>query len=456
MENWQKIFDQMIRMDEDRPDNQSSMRRILRALQHRNYRLFFGGQGISLIGTWLTRVATSWLVYRLTDSALLLGVVGFAGQIPTFLLAPLAGVLVDRWNLHRILVITQALSMIQSFLLAILALTGVITVWHIIILNVFQGLINAFDTPARQAFVVEMVEDKKDLANAIALNSSMFNAARLLGPAVAGVLIAAVGEGICFLIDGVSYLAVIASLLAMTIATRKTAKAAPEVLHGLREGYNYAFGFAPIRAILLFLALVSLMGMPYTVLMPVMAKDVLHGEAHTLGFLTAAAGMGALAGAVYLASRKSVLGLGKIIALAGSGFGLALAAFSLSRRLWLSLLLMLLTGFGMMVHMASSNTVLQTIVDDDKRGRVMSFYAMAFLGMAPFGSLFAGGLASKIGAPMTILIGGVACIFGAIIYARKLPSLREKIRPIYVRMGIIPEVAWGIQAATQLPALPEK
>jgi MFS family permease len=443
-------------MDEDRQDNEGGIKRILRALQHRNYRLFFGGQSISLIGTWLTRVATSWLVYRLTDSALLLGVVGFAGQIPTFLLAPFAGVLVDRWNRHRILVITQTLSMIQSFLLAILALTGVITVWYIIILNVFQGLVNAFDTPARQSFVVEMVEDKKDLANAIALNSSMFNSARLLGPAVAGVLIATVGEGICFLIDGISYLAVIASLLAMTITVRKAEKTVPYVLHGLREGFSYAFGFAPIRAILLFLALVSLMGMPYTVLMPVMAKDVLHGDAHTLGFLTAASGMGALTGAVYLASRKSILGLGKIIALAGSGFGLGLLAFSFSRLLWLSLLLMLLTGFGMMVQMASSNTVLQTIVDDDKRGRVMSFYAMAFLGMAPFGSLFAGGLASKIGAPPTIMIGGIACIFGAMMYARKLPSLREKVRPIYVRMGIIPEVAWGIQAATQLPVLPEK
>jgi MFS family permease len=286
-----------------------------------------------------------------------------------------------------------------------------------------------------------MVEDKKDLANAIALNSSMFNSARLLGPAVAGVLIAAVGEGICFLIDGVSYLAVIASLLAMTITARKTEKSVPYVLHGLREGFAYAFGFAPIRAILLFLALVSLMGMPYTVLMPVIAKDVLHGDAHTLGFLTAASGMGALAGAVYLASRQSILGLGKIIALAGSGFGLGLLAFSLSRLLWLSLLLMLLTGFGTMVQMASSNTVLQTIVDDDKRGRVMSFYAMAFLGMAPFGSLLAGGLASKIGAPMTIMLGGVSCIFGAIMYMRKLPVLRELVRPIYVRMGIMAEVA---------------
>lgn len=440
----------------DNDHRDQGLKAIFRALQHRNYRLFFGGQGISLLGTWLTRVATSWLVYRLTDSAFLLGVVGFAGQIPTFLLAPLAGVLVDRWNLHRILVVTQTLAMIQSFVLAVLALTGVITVWQIIILNVFQGLINAFDTPARQSFVVEMVEDKKDLSNAIALNSSMFNSARLLGPAAAGVLIAAVGEAICFLIDGLSYLAVIASLLAMTITARKAEKNSPDLLRDLREGFRYVLGFAPFRAILLFLALVSLMGMPYTVLMPVIAKDVLHGDAHTLGFLTAASGLGALAGGVYLASRKSILGLGKIIALAGSGFGFALVAFSLSRFLWLSLLLMLLLGFGMMVQMASSNTVLQTIVDDDKRGRAMSFYAMAFLGMAPFGSLLAGGLAGKIGAPMTIMLGGCACILGAMMFARKLPGLREKVRPIYMRMGIIPEVAWGIQAATQISTLSKK
>lgn len=446
----------MIQMSENRQDNEGGIKRILRALRHRNYRLFFGGQSISLIGTWLTRVATSWLVYRLTKSALLLGVVGFAGQIPTFLLAPFAGVLVDRWNRHRILVITQILSMLQSLLLALLALTNIIAVWHIIILSIVQGLINAFDTPARQSFVVEMIERKEDLANAIALNSSMVNAARLVGPSVAGILIAAVGEGLCFLLDSISYLAVIASLLAMHVAPKTTETPRHHVLQGLREGVKYAFGFAPIRSVLLLLALISLMGMPYTVLMPIFATDILHGGAHALGFLMAASGMGALVGAFFLAARKNVRGLGKLMSRTAALFGLGLIAFSLSRLYGLSLFLLFIIGFGMMVQIAASNTVLQTIVDDDKRGRVMSFYTMAFLGMAPFGSLLGGGLASKIGTPMTIMLGGIACVLGAMLFARKLPILREMVRPVYVRMGIIPEVAWEIQAATQLPSLPEK
>lgn len=443
-------------MSEDRPNNEGGLKRVLRALRHRNYRLFFGGQSISLIGTWLTRIATSWLVYRLTKSALLLGVVGFAGQIPTFLLAPFAGVLVDRWNRHRILVVTQILSMLQSLLLALLALTDVIAVWQIIILSIVQGIINAFDTPARQSFVVKMVEKKEDLANAIALNSSMVNAARLLGPSIAGILIAAVGEGLCFLLDGISYLAVIASLLAMRLAPKKMETPRYHVLQGLREGVKYAFGFAPIRSVLFLLALISLMGMPYTVLMPIFATDILHGGAHALGFLMATSGMGALVGAVFLAARKNVRGLGKLMSRTAALFGFGLIVFSLSRLYGLSLFILFIIGFGMMVQIAASNTILQTIVDDDKRGRVMSFYAMSFLGMTPFGSLLGGGLASKIGAPMTIMIGGIACVLGAMLFARKLPALREMVRPIYVRLGIIPEVAWGIQAATQLPALREK
>ncbi len=423
-------------MNEAIIDTENGARRILRALRHRNYRLFFGGQSISLIGTWLTRVATSWLVYRLTKSALLLGVVGFAGQIPTFLLAPFAGVVVDRWNRHRILVVTQILAMLQSFLLAALALTGVIAVWHVVILSIVQGIINAFDTPARQSFVVEMVENREDLSNAIALNSSMVNAARLLGPSAAGILIAAVGEGLCFLLDGISYLAVIASLLAMRVAPKAAVTSQLRVLQEMREGIRYAIGFAPIRAVLLLLALISLMGMPYTVLMPVFATDILHGGAHALGFLMAASGMGALVGAVFLAARKNVRGLGKIMSRSATLFGLGLIAFSLSRRYELSLFLLSMIGFGMMVQTAASNTVLQTVVDDDKRGRVMSFYTMALLGMAPFGSLFAGAFAGKIGAPMTIMIGGIACVLGAMVFTRKLPALREVVRPIYVRMGV--------------------
>lgn len=435
--------------------NSTRLNLIFRALHSRNYRLFFGGQSISLVGTWITRTTTSWLVYRLTSSAFLLGVVGFAGQIPTFLLTPLAGVLVDRWNRHRILVVTQVLSMAQSLALAILTISGIITVWHIITLSILQGLVNAFDMPARQSFVVEMVVDKEDLGNAIALNSSMVNGARLLGPSIAGILIAIAGEGICFLIDGISYLAVIASLLAMRIVPKKVKPQGTDILQGLREGFRYALGFEPTRAILLLLALVSLMGMPYTVLMPIFATDVLHGGSHTLGFLMAASGVGALAGSIYLASRETVRGLGKIIALASAIFGIGLIGFSLSHVFLLSLLLVLVAGFGMMVQMASSNTVLQTIVEEDKRGRLMSFYTMALIGMAPFGSLLAGGLASKIGAPNTVIVGGVFCILGSILFTRKLPALRKIVRPIYVKMGIIPEVAEGIQRAAELTVPPE-
>jgi MFS family permease len=429
---------------------------LLRALRHRNYRLFFAGQSVSLIGTWMTRIATSWLVYRLTGSALLLGLVGFAGQIPSFLLAPFAGVLVDRWNRHRLLVVTQILAMIQSGALAVLALTGVINIWHVLGLSLFQGVINAFDMPGRQAFVVEMVEKREDLANAIALNSSMVNAARLLGPSIGGVIIAAVGEGWCFAIDAASYLAVIASLLLMHVAPRlRKAAEKAKVSTELRAGFAYVLGSPPIRAILLLLALVSLVGMPYTVLMPVFASTILQGGPHTLGFLMAATGVGALGGAVFLAGRRSVLGLGKILPLTAALFGAGLSSFALSRSLWLSIPLLVVTGFGFMVQMASSNTLLQTLVDDDKRGRVMSFYTMAFMGTTPFGSLLAGSLADRIGAPYTLLLGGLGCIVAALWFVSLLPRLRENVRPLYVRMGILPEMAEGIRSATQLTVPPE-
>jgi MFS family permease len=427
----------------------------VRALRSRNYRLFFGGQTISLVGTWMTRIATSWLVYRLTGSATLLGVVSFAGQIPAFFLAPLAGVWVDRWDRHRTLVVTQVLSMVQSFALAALALSGIITVGEIIWLSLAQGLINAFDMPTRQAFVVQMVESREDLGNAIALNSSMVNAARLIGPSLAGIVIAGVGEGYCFLIDGISYIAVIVSLLLMRIAAAAPRRAPRRVLEELAEGWRYVAGSAPIRSILLLLALVSVVGMPYTVLMPIFASDILHGGAHTLGFLMGASGAGALAGAVTLAMRRSVLGLGRRIAVATALFGGSLLAFSLSRWLWLSLLVLPLTGFGMMQQLASSNTILQTIVEDEKRGRVMSFYSMAFMGMAPFGSLVAGGLASWIGAPVTLAIGGAMCVAGSLWFARKLPGIRAMVRPIYAQLGILPEVALGIQQASALETPPE-
>ncbi len=428
---------------------------VVRALRHRNYRLFFGGQGISLIGTWMTRVATGWLIYRLTHSPFLLGLVSFSGQIPILFLGPMAGVWVDRWNRHRVLVITQILSMLQSFALAILALTGAITVLDVILLNLFQGVVNSFDMPARQAFVIEMVEHREDLGNAIALNSSLVNGARLIGPSIAGLVIAAIGEGYCFLIDGFSYMAVIASLLAMSVTAQSARRVREAVISELREGWNYVRGFRPIWSILLLLALVSLVGMPYTTLMPIFAGSILHGGPHTLGFLMAASGVGALIGAISLAARRSVLGLGRIIPMTAGAFGGALIVFAASRQLWLSLLLLVVTGFGFMQEMAASNTILQTIVDDEKRGRVMSFYSMAFQGMAPFGSLIAGASASRIGAPHTLMIGGSICILGAALFAIQLPRLRQLVRPIYMRIGIIPEVARGIHAASVLQEPPE-
>ena len=413
---------------------------IFRALKHRNYRFFFIGQSISLIGTWMQQIAMSWLVYRLTNSAFLLGLVVFFGQIPAFILMPFAGVIADRHNRRNILVITQSLAMLQAFILSALVLTNRIEVWQIIILSMFLGLVNSLDMPVRQAFTVEMIENREDLGNAIALNSSMVNAARLIGPSVAGIVIAALGEGLCFLLNAVSYIAVIVSLAAMKIERKKTAAAHPHVLRGLKEGFVYAFNFIPIRYILILLGLVSLTGMPYQVLMPVFARDIFHGGPATLGFLTAMAGIGALIGAFYLAGRKSVIGLIKIIALTAGVFGLGLIIFAQSRTLWFAMLIICISGFAMMVQMASSNTILQTIVEEHMRGRVMSFYTMAFMGMAPFGGLMAGSLASKIGAPKTLILGGICCVLGAFIFAGKLPLIKQRARPIYIKKGIIPEV----------------
>lgn len=415
------------------------MAQLVRALRHRNYRLFFGGQTVSLIGTWLTRVATSWLVYRLTGSELLLGVVSFASQIPMLILAPFGGVLVDRWDRRRILVVTQVLSALQSLALAVLALTNVITVSEIIVLQLVQGVINAFDTPGRQAFVVEMVEEPRDLPNAIALNSSMFNASRIIGPSVAGVLIAAVGEGWCFLIDAISYVAVIGSLLAMRFVRVQREQKRSQLIEELRVGVKYVFGFAPVRSLLLQVAIVSMMGMPYAVLMPAIAKDVLHGGAHTYGMLMTASGVGALLGTIYLASRRTVLGLGKVIVAATAALSFGLIAFALSHTLAISLAVLPIVGAGMMLQSASANTILQTVVDEKLRGRVMAFYAIAVLGMQPIGSLVAGIVADRIGSPMTVLIGAVACLLGGVRFAMKRAKLAEHIRPIYAERGVHPQ-----------------
>jgi MFS family permease len=369
----------------------------------------------------------------------LLGVVGFAGQIPTFLLAPFAGVLTDRWNKFHILVVTQVAAMLQALMLAALYFSGTIAIWHIVLLSILLGCINAFDVPARQSLVVQMVDKKEDLGNAIALNSSMVNGARLLGPSIAGMLIAFMGEGVCFLINGLSYIFVIIFLLMMRINASNGKRKNEHVLKELKEGFRYTFGFKPIKYTILMLALVSFMGMPYTVLMPVVAKEILHGGSHTFGFLMGASGLGALLGALYLASRKNAVGLGRLIPRAAIIFGAGLILFSLSRHVWLSLVLMVFIGLGMMLQMASSNTIMQTVVDDDKRGRVMSFYTMAFMGTAPFGSFLAGSLAKIIGAPNTILLGGVACIIGAIVFISKLPKFRAAIRPVYIKLGYLPQ-----------------
>jgi MFS family permease len=419
--------------------NEYSTGIIFRSLQYRNYRLFFSGQSISLIGTWMQRIAMPWLVYHLTGSAFLLGVVGFAGQIPTFLLSPVAGVLTDRWNRYRVLLVTQIISMIQATVLAWLCLGGTIQVWQIVSLSIAMGCINAFDVPARHSFVIDMVEKKQDLGNAIALNSLMFNGARLIGPSVAGIILASTSEGVCFLLNAVSYVFVIISLLMMKLKVKTVKEKGKEILIELKEGLNYTFGFAPIKYLILLLSISSLMGMSYSVLMPVFAKEILHGGSQTFGFLMGAAGFGALMGALYLASRKSVLKLGRIVPASALLFGMGLIILSFSRVFSLSVILMVFIGLGMMMQTSASNIIIQTITEDDKRGRVMSFYSMAIMGTAPFGSLIAGWLAKLIGTPGTIFTGGVATIIGALIFLRKLPELKTIVRPIYVEMGIIPE-----------------
>jgi len=434
----------------------SAFNNIFRALQYRNFRLFFFGQSISLIGTWMQAIAMGWLVYRMTNSPMLLGLVGFVSQIPAFILSPFAGIAADRFNRHHILIVTQVLAMIEALVMAALAMTGTIQVWHIIVLGVFLGCINSLDIPARQSFIFDMVESKENLSNAIALNSFMFNAARLVGPSIAGILIVAVGEGMCFLINGLSFIAVIISLLLMRLSVRPAIHAETNMLDGLKEGFRYAFGFEPIKVILLMLSVLNLMGVSYAVLMPVFAKDILHGGANTLGFLMAAAGVGALVAAVYLASRKNVLGLARMIAVSVGLFSLGIILFSISRSLWLSIALLMLVGFGFMVSTASCNIILQTISDDDKRGRVMSFYTMAFMGMAPIGSLLAGYLASTIGSTMTLIFSGLCCILAAFLFSRKLPGLKKLIHPIYRKMGIIPEIASGINTASGLSATTEE
>jgi MFS family permease len=442
-------------------EDRGAFSQLLRALRHRNFRLFFGGQFISLVGTFLTQVATIWLVYRLTHNAWWLGVVGFVGQLPLFLLAPVAGVWVDRLNRQKLLVVTQTLAMLQSFALAFLALRGIITTPEIVFLAFIQGVINALDLPARQSFIVEMVAGPEDLANAIALNSTLVQTTRLLGPAAAGLIIHFVGEGMCFLLDGISYIAVIAALLAMHIVA-KPPRIPRSVRVELVEGFWYVWHFVPMRVLLALLAIVSFAGTPaISVLMPIFAGHFggpKHGDT-VLGILMSSSGVGAICASVYLASRKTVVGLGTVIAIAAAVFGAALIAFGCSSWLWLSMIILAVGGWGMVMTFASGNTVLQTLAEEDKRGRVMSFFTMAFIGMTPFGNLAAGWFARHLsggidplwgGATRTLIISGSVCLLGAGAFAYMLPRLRVLVWPIYRAKGILPEVAEGLNDAMQV------
>ncbi|MDX2211935.1 MAG: MFS transporter [Oculatellaceae cyanobacterium bins.114] len=410
---------------------------VLTALRSRNYRLFFIGQSLSMIGTFMTQVAIAWLIYELTGSAFLLGLAGFLGQLPTFVLAPFSGVLADRWNRYHLLIWVQIIGTILSLALTLLYGFDQLNVVLLIILSTLSGLLRGLDVPVRQAFVVEMLESRDDLTNAIALNASLINGARLIGPAIAGILIATIGAGSCFLIDTVSYVAVTAMLLSMQIQPNASAGISHPIWKTLKEGFSYVCRFLPIRSTLLLLALMSFMGMPYLTLLPVFAVEVFQGDATTLGFLTAASGLGAFLAGVYLSTRTTVLGLGKLIAWSPMILGSSLILFAFCPVFWLSLGLMAIAGFSSILQAASSNTLIQTIVDDNKRGRVMSFYAMCFMGTIPFGSLYAGGLANSIGAANTVAIGGVACIVGSIVFVRHLPQVRQVLRPIYSDRGIL-------------------
>jgi MFS family permease len=395
------------------------LRDTLRAFRHRNYRLYFTGQAVSLTGAWMQQIAMSWLVYRLTGSALLLGVVSFSGQIAHLLVTPFAGVLADRFSRHRILVIMQALAMIQASALAFITLSGTVAVWHLVVLSLVLGIINATEMPVRQSFIIELVGDREGLANAIALNSALFNGTRMIGPSIAGIVIAFTGEGLCFLINAASFLAVIAALLAMRIAPGLRDNDGRSVFERLNEGLDYVTRSVPIRSILLLMALISFMGLPYIILMPVFTSVVLGGGPETLGFLMGATGMGAFTGALLLAMRRGSAGLGEFIGRSTLLFSLSLVAISFVRSVPLALPLFFLTGFGMISSMASCNTVLQSIVVDDKRGRVMSFFSMALMGFAPFGNLLAGAAADRVGSPVTIMTGGILCAIGAVVFSRK-------------------------------------
>lgn len=396
-----------------------------RALKYKNYKLFFYGQCISLIGTWIQQIALNWLVYRLTHSALMMGVTVFAVTIPSLFLSPFLGVIVDRVNKYRALIITQTIFMILAGVLGILTITNTVQIWHIVVLGVLMGITNTFDMPLRQAFVVNLVEDTQDLSNAISLNSTIFNLARLIGPAIGGILIANVGEGLCFILNAISYIAVIYAFFAMKIKSIAAYKTdGNNMLKELSEGIKYAFNNKPIRITLIYLAISSLFGMFYPLLMPIYVKEILHGGAQTLGFLMSASGVGALLGALYLAGRKNVKGLEKWICIASVLFGVGLLGLNFTNKTLIALLLLFITGYGMVIIIAACNTLTQHFVDNDKRGRIMSLYSMAFMGTAPLGSLCSGAIAEKIGVPHTFFISGVTMLFAAYLFYRNIKHFR--------------------------------
>jgi MFS family permease len=415
------------------------LRTILRALRHRNFALFLSGQMCALVGYWMQNIAQSWLLYRMTDSATLLGVLGFASSVPILVLAPFAGLWSDRANLHRLMFATQVLEMMQAVALAALALAGVIAPWHIVTLAMLLGVLVAIELPVRHAYLLELIGSKEDLPNAVAVTSMMANTGRLIGPALAGIMIGWIGEAGCFAINALSYLAVVITFLMIRVTPSERPATHPPLLQGLAEGLAYAWNSIPIRLLLVLLALVGFMATPYAALMPALTREVFHGDAEQMGYLMGAAGLGAVSGTLYLASRRNVRGLVKVIVLASLTAGAALAVLAWSRTMWLALPLLVVIGFGLLVTSVSINMILQTIVDDDKRGRVMSFYTAAFLGIAPFGSLAAGAAADAVGVAVTITVGGAFCVAGALYLARQRARIREHIRPIYRRLGIVPE-----------------
>lgn len=423
---------------QDAPSPWRQLGQTFRALKSYNFRLFISGQLVSLIGTWMQQIALSWMIYRLTHSALLLGVVAFLEQGPGFVMAPFAGLLADRFNRRNLLMLTQSLAMLQAFVMAYLALTHQIQEWHILALSVVIGVISGLDIPVRQSLVMDLLDNPGDISNAVSLNSSVFNGARLIGPAIAGFAISTVGEGWCFLMNALSYVGVLAALAAMRLSFQNPPEAPASYLDSLKEGFSYVYNHPPMKAILLLVALNSLVGLPYSVLVPVYAKDILHGNAQTLGLLMGAAGAGALSGAVYLASRPSVLGLGRLIPLAVSFFGLALLGFSQARTLIAAIVCLYCLGIGMMLHLASSNILLQTLAENNKRGRVMSLYTMAFIGMSPMGSLLIGWLSTVIGMQATLTSGGLLCLMGALWFSSRLAKIRDYVRPYYIEKGILP------------------